>query len=129
MKLNSLTPNIMVDDMVGTLSWYEDVLGFGLVMQVPEEGIPVWAMMTKDSVTLMFQTRDSIKEELPELGRRPLGGGLGFYIKMDDIEGFCNEVKQEIDLVKELNKTFYGTLEFTIEDNNGFMITFAEDIS
>jgi len=29
--------------------------------------------------------------------------------------------------IKGLEKTFYGATEFSIEDNNGYLLTFAED--
>jgi len=31
-------------------------------------------------------------------------------------------------VIKGLEKTFYGATEFSITDNNGFVLTFAEDI-
>jgi hypothetical protein len=30
-------------------------------------------------------------------------------------------------VVKGIEKAFYGATEFSIEDNNGYLITFAED--
>jgi hypothetical protein len=32
-----------------------------------------------------------------------------------------------VNVIKELEKTFYGATEFSIEDNNGYLLTFAED--
>jgi hypothetical protein len=36
-------------------------------------------------------------------------------------------MKDKVKVVKELEITFYGATEFTILDNNGYLLTFAED--
>jgi hypothetical protein len=50
MKLNRLTPNMMVEDVNRTIDFYRDVLGFELVMSVPEHGLYQWALMKREDV-------------------------------------------------------------------------------
>ena len=45
MALNSLTPNLMVNDVEETIEYYTDILGFTLLMTVPETGKLDWAMV------------------------------------------------------------------------------------
>jgi len=125
--MESLSPNIFVSDMSETIAFYK-MLGFQLIMSVPEEGDEfVWAMMINGSITFMFQTFASLGEELPEISRQN-GGSLLFYIKLTGLLAFFDEVKEKVTVLKGLEKTFYGTTEFSILDNNDYVLTFAEDI-
>jgi len=83
-------------------------------------------MMTCGNVTFMFQTFQSIGNELPSISRQG-GGSLLFYIKTTEIRNFFEQIKDNVKVVKGLEKTFYGATEFSIEDNNGYLLTFAED--
>ncbi|MEM7107422.1 MAG: VOC family protein [Bacteroidota bacterium] len=64
-RFNSLTPNLMVENVNETINYYHAVLGFEKISSVPEEGDLVWASMKKDEVEIMFQEEESLKEDLP----------------------------------------------------------------
>ena len=124
--MESLTPNIFVKDMDETIAFYKKV-GFNVVMTVPETGTDlVWAMMVNGSVSIMFQTFVSLADELPEISREN-GGSLLLYIKLKKIREFFEEIKEKVSILKPLEKTFYGATEFSITDNNNYVLTFAED--
>jgi uncharacterized glyoxalase superfamily protein PhnB len=123
--MNSITPNVFVTDINQTIDFYKQ-LGFNVVTTVPEQGDIVWAMMTCGDVTFMFQTFESLGNDLPVISRQN-GGSLLFYIKTTDIRKFFDHVNNQLKVVKGLEKTFYGATEFSIEDNNGYLLTFAED--
>lgn len=124
--MESLAPNIFVADINATIAFYK-VLGFNLAMCVPEEGPDfVWAMMVNGNVTLMFQTFDSLAEELPEINRTN-GASQLLYIKLKGIRQFFDEVKDKVTVLKGLETTFYGATEFSIVDPNNYVLTFAED--
>ena len=40
---------------------------------------------------------------------------------------FYERIKTVATIIKPIEKVFYGATEFLIQDNNGFVITFAED--
>ena len=124
--MESITLNIFVKDMRQTIAFYQK-LGFELAMTVPDQGEPVWAMMTCGAVGIMFQTIDSLGNELPEIARTE-GGSLLLYIKIKGIQTFFNRLFSEVKVLKGLEKTFYGATEFSILDNNGYVLTFAEDV-
>jgi len=94
-------------------------------MSVPEEGEFVWVMMTCGKVSFMFQTFESLGSELPEISREN-GGSLLLYIQIKDIRQFHDRIKGKVKVIKGLEKTFYGATEFSILDNNGYILTFAE---
>jgi uncharacterized glyoxalase superfamily protein PhnB len=124
--MESISPNIFVRDMNETIKFYEHI-GFNVVMKVPEQdGDPVWVMMTSGNVTFMFQSFESLGSELQEVSRKD-GGSLLFYIRINEIRKFFERIKDKVNVIKGLEKTFYGATEFSILDNNGYILTFAED--
>ena len=74
----------------------------------------------------MFQTFESLGNDLPMISRQS-GGSLLLYIQTTEIRKFFDQIKDKVKVVKELEKTFYNAAEFSIEDNNGYLLTFAED--
>ena len=123
--MESIAPNIFVKDMSATIAFYRQ-LGFEKIMSVPEEGEYDWAMMRNGEVNFMFQTFKSLGDVLPEVSRKD-GGSLLFYVRLKGIRAFHDKVKNKAKVIVELNKTFYGATEFSIVDNNGYVLTFAED--
>ena len=125
--MKSISPNIFVRDMNETIQFYQH-LGFEVAMTVPEEGDLVWAMMTCGKLNFMFQSFDSLGSELPEISRED-GGSLLLYIQIKEIRQFHDRIKDKVNVIKGLETTFYGATEFSIQDNNGYILTFAEDAS
>ncbi|MFS4466195.1 VOC family protein [Maribacter sp. 2210JD10-5] len=123
--MKSISPNIFVQDIDETIKFYEKI-GFELTTTVPDEGEIVWAMMTNGKVTFMFQTFDSLKNELPEISRNN-GGSLLLYIEVENIEKLFDRLKDEVEIIKDLEKAFYGAMEFSIKDINNYVLTFAEN--
>ncbi len=123
--MDSVSPNIFVNDLNKTIEFYKK-MGFSVVMTVPEQGDPVFALMTCDKVTFMFQTFESLGTELPEIKRQD-GGSLLLYIQQTGIRDFYDRIKDRVKIIKGLEKTFYGATEFSIQDLNGYILTFAEN--
>jgi len=123
--MESISPNIFVSDMNKTLEYYWH-LGFEVIMKVPEEGDLVWAMMTCGKVSFMFQSFESLGNDIPEISRQ-YGGSLLFYIQIKEIRKFHDRIKDKAKIIKGLEKTFYGATEFSIQDLNGYVLTFAEE--
>lgn len=122
--MQSISPNIFVKNINETINFYEQ-LEFTLTMRVPEEGELVWAMMSHGNVNFMFQTFESLGAELPEISRQD-GGSLLLYIQIKGIREYHDRIKDNVKILKELEKTFYGATEFSVMDNNGYVLTFAE---
>lgn len=126
MKLESITPNIMVKDVNETIDYYVKVLGFKLLDTFPESGIYEWGYVMLNEVGFMFQQEQSLKTEYVELKNLPIGGALTFYIRVQGVQELYAILKEKVKVVKPINKTFYGTDEFAIMDNNGYILTFSE---
>src|ERR1700755_138649 len=114
--METLSPNIFVNNMSETIAFYK-VLGFQITMSVPDGGPDfVWVMMANGNVTFMFQTFESLAEDLPEISRQN-GASQLLYINLKDIRGFFDSIKDKVTVLNGLETTFYGATEFTIVDN------------
>lgn len=138
MKLNKLTPNFAVQDIRKTVSYYQNLLGFKLLMAVPEDKSSIdseldenktyiYAMMGRDEVDAQFQRLDSIGEDIPPLKDVKQGASVSFYMGVEDIDEFYQEIKSKVDVVVDLKTTWYGMQEFYIRDCNGYILAFAEN--
>jgi hypothetical protein len=58
---------------------------------------------------------------------RQNGGSLLLYIHTTEIRTFFDQIKDNVKVVKGLEKTFYSATEFSIENNIGYLLTFTED--
>jgi uncharacterized glyoxalase superfamily protein PhnB len=126
--LKKLTPNIMVEDVNRTIEFYKEFLSFELLVTVPEEGQFAWAMMKRDTVEIMFQSRTSLGEEIPALQQKEIGGSLTFYIEVEDLQELYTHLKENVTIVQDMHTTFYGAREFAIQDCNGFILSFSETV-
>jgi uncharacterized glyoxalase superfamily protein PhnB len=137
MKIYKLTPNFEVANIKATIKFYQEILGFNLVMAVPEtqDGIEqqlsenkeyVYALISKNSVELMLQRTDSFKEDVVLSNGLTLGASVSFYMEIDGIENFYIEIKNRNIRATELKTTWYGMREFYMYDNNGYILGFAE---
>ncbi len=131
-----LTTNMMVENVNSTVDFYGDVLGFEFVMGVPENSQEIVTTMQKDQplgfaimkcgdIEMMFQTKKSLAEEIPEFSSMEIGGSLTFYIDVEDVKGLYAELKDKVTIIKDMQTTFYGKQEFYIRDCNGYILTFA----
>jgi uncharacterized glyoxalase superfamily protein PhnB len=123
--MESISPNLFVKDIRATLDFYQ-ILGFTLTMSVPGETQDEIQWVTNGKVTFMFQTFKSLADALPPVSRND-GGALLFYIRVNGIRTFFDNIKDKVNVIHGLQKTFYGATEFSITDNNNFVLTFAED--
>lgn len=129
MKLESMSPNFMTDHMDEVLDFYVNILGFTKLMGFPEQAPHSWAMLQRDEITLMFQSRASLAAELPVFENAPTDGNLSLYIKVVDIKSWLEQIGPKVKLVKPLTTTFYGANEFVFADPEGRIISFAEDVA
>jgi len=55
------------------------------------------------------------------------GGGVwDAYIRMKNIKEFYGEVKDKVEILRPLEKAFYGDWQFEMKDLNGYVLVFSE---
>ncbi|MBS1912554.1 MAG: VOC family protein [Bacteroidetes bacterium] len=129
MTFKKLTPNMVVHDVNATIDFYRDTLGFAVAASVPESGMFNWAMLTAGDITIMVQSLSSVHEaeDLPWFKLPEGNDGAIFYIDVDDVQELRDSVEGKAQMIVEMHTTFYGTMEFSILDPNGYILSFAQD--
>lgn len=125
-----LSPNLMVKDVRKAIDFYTSILGFNLLATVPEngEGELEFAIVQSDGLMFMFQEEKNLKQELPQLSGFDKGGALTFYIHVLDIQALYDKVKDKVTIIKDMHDTFYGSRDFALEDCNGFILVFSQQM-
>lgn len=126
--LDTITTNIMVENVKETMNFYCSMLGFESILTVPSEGdIFDFAILKKDNISIMFQSKESLVEEYPTLNTDKIVPSFTLYIIVKDIDILYKEItNKNVKLAKELHETFYDKKEFAIFDNNSNILTIAE---
>ena len=122
----TITANIMVKNVKETIEFYEEKLGFSKVLSVPEEGeVLNFAILNKDKISIMLQEQENLLSEYNTLQKGEIIPTFTLFITVDDVLKMYNELKDKVEIAKELHKTFYGKDEFAIFDNNGNILTIS----
>ena len=122
----SITTNIMVKNVKETIEFYEEKLGFQKVLSVPEEGeILNFAIIAKDNITIMFQEQNNLTEEYSTLKVENIKPTFTLFITVENVQKLYEDLKDKVEIAKELHKTFYGKDEFAIFDNNKNILTIS----
>lgn len=135
--MKKLSPNLMVKDVKETVDFYQQILGFSLVMAVPDtqDGIVTeitgdkklsYALIKNGNVEIMLQEESSLREDISAFSDMKIGGTFSLYIEVDDLHNFYNGVKDNVSIIKDYATAWYGMDEFYIRDINGYVIGFAQ---
>jgi uncharacterized glyoxalase superfamily protein PhnB len=126
--METVTPNLMVNDVKETIAYYEKHFDFKVAMSVPEEGQFDWAMVSAGNVNLMFQLKETLVKDVPALAGQDPGGSLTLFVQVKGVDELRARLSSEVQIVVDLETKFYGMREFTIQDLNGYYLTFAERV-
>lgn len=134
MKWNQMIPEFDVFNLGETLHFYVDLIGFKVVYDRPEDK---FAFIEMEDVQFMVQEIDptSNKWDTGTLDY-PLGRGINFQIDVKNIDEIYNKLKEaNYKVFVEMEDHYYrkddemlGEREFLVQDPNGFLLRFAQDI-
>jgi putative intracellular protease/amidase len=124
MKVKRITPVLFVDRVEPTRDFFKRA-GFAVDVEVPAAGGVGFALLKKDDVEMMVETRGNENEapaarELMKQSRR-----AGVFMEVDDLDAVIAALAGSKVLV-ERHKTFYGADEQTYEEPGGSLVTFAQ---
>jgi len=126
-NFKKLTPNLMVNDVNMTIKFYQDNFGFDPVVTMPDTGKFNFAILSNGNVELMIQKRESFSQELNIPKDAQTGGTFSLFFEVNDIIPLYEKTSSSgLQMVRELHQTFYGTKEFAVKDNNGYILIFSE---
>ena len=125
-RLKQLTPVIIVDAVEPCLSFWVDRFGFTIDAQVPgPDGAPQFAILSRDGIEVMYQTRASVIADMPDAEAELNGHSVGLFITVDDLDA----VERALDgapVVKPRHQTFYGSSEIYVREPGGNTVGFAQ---
>lgn len=127
MQLESITVNLLTDEMSATLAFYEGHLGFTLTASVPETPPYGWIKLERDGLSLMVQSRESLGEDGQEFEEK-IAASLVLFCKVKDFDAWWEHLAYKVEVFMPPRTTFYGMREFGFKDNNGYSFVFAENI-
>jgi uncharacterized glyoxalase superfamily protein PhnB len=119
-----ISPTLAVKDMKQTIEFYKNSLGFKVGMAFPDADNPEYVDLSKDGMVLMFIPAGNIGIGKAE----KLGVGVNIYMQIDgDIDKYYNELKNKgVKIVVDIKDEPYGIRDFTVEDINGYKLTFNQ---
>jgi uncharacterized glyoxalase superfamily protein PhnB len=119
-----ISPTLAVRNMKQTMKFYKNSLGFKIGMAFPDADNPEYADLSKDGMVLMFIPAENIGIS----SREKLGVGVNMYMQIDgDIDEYYNELKNKgVRIVVDIKDELYGIRDFTVEDIDGYKLTFNQ---
>jgi uncharacterized glyoxalase superfamily protein PhnB len=119
-----ISPTLAVRNMKQTIQFYRDSLGFKIGMAFPDADNPEYVDLSKDGMVLMFIPAKNVGIGAKE----KLGLGVNLYMQINgDIDEYYSELKNKgVKVVVDIKDEPYGIRDFTVEDTNGYKLTFNQ---
>ena len=126
LKLNQLTPVLIVDSVESGIAFWIDRLGFAMTNHVPgPDGKLVFASVQREAIEIMYQTRASVLAEGPQTAAELAGHSVALFLQVADVAAVEAAVKGA-PVVKARHKTFYGSDEIYVREPGGNVVGFAQ---
>jgi uncharacterized glyoxalase superfamily protein PhnB len=128
-------------DMVKSLAFYRDTLGFEVEQSWPDTGTPMWANMMLDRQSIMIGASMD-PEQAPDCGSgadvkalhkkmhqeftaNKAGVGMFTYVAVPDVDAYHAGVKKKgVKPECEPTTQFYGIRDFSVQDPDGYRLVF-----
>jgi len=122
-RLRSSAPCFPVADVGATMRWYEGHLGF-TSYPFPKTEPYAFASLVRDEVEIMLQLIEGYQK--PDLYHLRSGGVWDEYVRMESVKEFYESIRENVPIIRPLQKQFYGDWEFEVKDPNGYVLVFSE---
>lgn len=124
--MNKITPILKVIDIKESIKFYKQ-FNFHTVVERPNSYKPEYARIYNNGVEIILQSESRIDADYPMMKDKLPSGTFALYIDVDDVKSIYELCKQnEIKIVKDMYITSFGQQEFSILDNNGYILVFAK---
>lgn len=125
----SVTPNLLVRDIDASAAFYRDVLGFQVKQTVPDAAPFVFVWLERDGIPVFLNDPKGAEKDVPGISARPAGGTATLFFVLTGVDDLHSQVAGKTRIVMSLRTQFYGMREFSVEDPDGHLLTFAERVS
>ena len=127
-KLQTISPQFVVPDVVAAAEYYRDVLGFQIQGYFWEP--PVYAIVRRDSVAIHFGKADANVDAGAAPNAPHREGSIDGYIWVNDVDALFDELKSRgASIVEPPTVREYHCYEMVVEDKFGFRLAFGMDVS
>lgn len=119
-----------VKDVKEVTDFYVNVLGCQLIQtESDDNNVPFWAEVTFGRSRLMFERIDYLKDELPGVTTEPVDPRFCVVMRVEPIaaakELLVKIQNANVPIATGPTETDYGTFEYSIRDNEGYVIVVA----
>lgn len=120
-----IMPILSVKDVVASIAFYRDKLGFAVGMEMPgEDGKPNFAVLNMgDGVTIGLQLDTTLTQR---------GDGVVFMMYVPDstdIDQYYGEVKgRGVGIIEEINTGYWGDRLFSVKDPDGYWVSLCKTV-
>ena len=119
-RLKSFAPQLLVDDLDRATAFYRDVLGFSF--GEPWGGF--YAIGVRDGFAVHLKCAPKTPEDR---ANRQQNDHLDAYADVAGISALYDACQAKgVTVLKPLDRTSWGTLDFYIEDPDGYILAFGE---
>jgi lactoylglutathione lyase len=131
MEFNKLIPELSVTSVQRSLSFYVDTLGFSIEYSRPEDG---FYFLSYQGSQLMIEEANN-HWSTGELVH-PFGRGINLQMEVGDVAALAERLDEAgVTLFRPIAEswyggedTVYGQLEFLVQDPDGYLLRFMQDI-
>jgi hypothetical protein len=124
MEISSATPVLYVERVEPTRDFFKR-LGFEAAVEVPEGELTGFALLVRDGVKVMVETRGNANEPPPIRFLSRDSRRAFVFIEVDDLDAVDHALDGYV-VVVERHETFYKSEEITYEEPGGNLVTFAK---
>jgi len=130
-SFNKLIPELSVKDYNISIDFYVNILGFNVEYTREEDKFSMISINDAQIMTEEINNHWSTGEL-----KYPFGRGINFQIEVKNVEKIVQELnKNNIKLFREIEENWYevggkqyGNKEFLVQDPDGYLLRFFEDI-
>jgi hypothetical protein len=122
--MTKITPILLVDEIEPCLPFWVERLGFQKLVEMMHGDRLGFAILNGGNVEIMYQSRASIADDLPQLADFQVPGSTILYIEVPNIEDIEQRMKG-VEPVIPMRQTQYGAAEIGYREPAGNVVVFA----
>jgi catechol 2,3-dioxygenase-like lactoylglutathione lyase family enzyme len=129
MKFNSLVPELLVSDIMKSVFFYVDVLGFQIEFERLEDS---FVFLSLGEVQIMLEQKNDhwFTGDL----EYPYGRGINFEIEVKDVDYLAKKLEEKNHkLFRDVHEKWYqtgevsnGQRQFLVQDPDGYLLRFCQ---
>ncbi len=124
MKVKRVTAVLLADRVEPTADFFKRV-GFSVSIEVKEGNGIGFAMLERDGLQVMVETRDNEREAASLRAVTRQSRAALVFLEVDDLDAVIDALRGMAPLV-DRHSTFYGADEITYTEPGGNLVTFAQ---